>query len=227
VKTPKFWQEMPDKQKKETISTIIIITVVIGGTFGVMGLTKVALQTDYPLVVVISESMLPGIEVGDLLVVKGMDPEDIIVGDHDAQNGSIIIYETEGIWLEPIPDPVVHRVVNRTYNVSEGRYYFITHGDDNSHPDSVPIPEENVLGVVIYQIPKIGLVKMFLDESGLTWVLIAILSVLLVVSIIQDIRNPEDEEEDEKIKSKSKDNGKIPDSSGSDPPDSEKYDLGS
>ena len=55
----------------------------------------------------------------------------------------------------------------------------------------IPVPEENVLGVVIYQIPKVGLVKIWLDKSGLTWVLIAILTALLVISIIQDIRHPE------------------------------------
>ena len=80
--------------------------------------------TNYPLVVVTSESMLPGIEIGDLLIVKGMAPEDIEVGDHEIQNGSIIIYETEGIWPNPISQPVVHRVVGQIYNSTEDRYYF-------------------------------------------------------------------------------------------------------
>ncbi|TFH28534.1 MAG: signal peptidase I, partial [Promethearchaeota archaeon] len=209
VKSPKFWHDLPEKQKKETVNTVLLIVIIIGGTFGVMGLTKVILRTHYPLVVVISESMLPGIEVGDLLIVKGMDPEDIEVGDHEAQNGSIIIYETEGIWSEPNPEPIVHRVVGREYNTTEDCYYFITQGDHNSGIDPTPVPEENVLGVVIYQIPKVGLVKMWLDRLKLTWVLIAILSVLLVSSIIQDIRHPEEESEEGEAKlKKSKKNKK-------------------
>ncbi|TFH28533.1 MAG: signal peptidase I [Promethearchaeota archaeon] len=246
VKSTKFWQDLPEKQKKETVNTVLLIAIIIGGTVGVMGLTKVILRTNYPLVVVTSESMLPGIEIGDLLVVKGMDPEDIVVGDHDAQNGSIIIYETEGIWgNDAIDQPVVHRVVGREYIAAEDRYYFITQGDNNFDTDppgsvtsEIPVPEENVLGVVIYQIPKVGLVKIWLDKSGLTWVLIAILSVLLVISIIQDIRNPEDKSEEEKSKSKNSmknakneiqdgDTFNSSDSSGIDPPKSKEYDLGS
>ena len=30
--------------------------------------------------------------------------------------------------------------------------------------NATPVPEENVLGVVVYQIPKLGLVKMWLDN---------------------------------------------------------------
>ncbi|MHA1674348.1 MAG: signal peptidase I [Promethearchaeota archaeon] len=207
MKTPKFWQDIPEKQRKETINTVLLIVIVIGGTFGAMGLTKVILRTDYPIVVVISESMLPGIEVGDVLIVRGMDPEDIQIGDHDVQNGSVILYDTHGIWGEDaIPEPVVHRVVGREYNATEDRYYFITQGDNNYRTDppglsiEILVPEENVLGVVIYQIPKIGQVKMFLDRLGLTWVLIVILSVLLVISIIHDIQNPEEESEEDEPK---------------------------
>ena len=135
MKSPKFWQDLPEKQKKETVNTVLLIVIIIGGTFGVMGLTKVILRTNYPLVVVTSESMLPGIEIGDLLIVKGINPEDIEVGDHEIQNGSIIIYETEGIWPNPISQPVVHRVVGRIYNRTEDRYYFITQGDNNFDTD--------------------------------------------------------------------------------------------
>ena len=179
------------------MNAVLIIAIIIGETLGIMGLTKVILRTNYPLVVVTAGSMLPEIEIGNLLIVKGMEPEDIEVGDHDLRNGSVIIYETEGIWSEPNPEPIVHRVVGRGYDPTESRYYFITQGDDNPGIDPTPVPEENVLGVVIYQIPKIGLVKLFLDESGLMWVLIVILSVLLVITIIQDIRNPEEESEEE------------------------------
>ncbi|WP_457558179.1 signal peptidase I [Candidatus Harpocratesius sp.] len=206
MKTPEFWQKMTKKQRKEAINTIIIVVIVIGGTFGAMGLVKLALHTDYPLVVVTSESMLPDIEVGDLLVVKGVDPSEIIPGDHENRTGSIIIYDTHGIWGEDaISEPVVHRVVGRYFNTTENRYYFITQGDNNFDTDppgmangksEIPVPEDNVLGVVIYQIPKVGKIKMFLDNSGLTWILIVILSVLLVISIVQDILHPEEDNED-------------------------------
>lgn len=198
MKTPEFWQKMTKKQRKEAISTVIIVVVVIGGTFGAMGIAKLALNTNIPLVVVTSGSMLPDIEVGDLLVVKGMDPSEIVAGDHEARNGSIIIYDTHGIWNSPIDEPVVHRVINVSYSEAEQKYYFITQGDNNSYPDPAPVPDDHVLGVVIHQIPKVGKVKIFLDHTGLTWVLIVVLSVLLVISIVQDLLHPEQEEKEEK-----------------------------
>ncbi|MCF2140883.1 MAG: signal peptidase I [Candidatus Lokiarchaeota archaeon] len=219
MKTPEFWQKMTKKQRKEAINTIILVVVVIGGTFGAMAVVKLALHTDYPLVVVTSESMLPDIEVGDLLVVKGVDPSEIIPGDHENRTGSIIIYDTHGIWGDhAISEPVVHRVVGSYYNDTDNRYYFITQGDNNFDTDppgmingksEIPVPEDNVLGVVIYQIPKVGKVKMFLDNSGLTWILIVILSVLLVISIVQDILHPEEDNEEKEKKGKEERKTKI------------------
>lgn len=235
MKSPKFWQDLTQKQKKDTITTIIIIVVVIGGTFGVMGLVKLILRTNYPLVVVTSESMLPGIEIGDLLVVKGMDPADIEAGDHTNMTGDIIIYETEGIWPSSIPQPVVHRVVDSYLNDTDGKYYFITQGDNNFDTDppgspsfEIPVPEDHVLGVVLFKIPKIGKVKMFLDDSGLTWVLIVILSILLVISIIQDLLHPEEDKEEKETLSDEKEfsTKETPPSQDQPPPEPEKFDLG-
>jgi signal peptidase len=202
VHAPAFLQKLTSKQKKEVVTSIVLIVLVLGGTFGAMVLMKVILRTDYPIVVVTSGSMEPTIYRGDILVLEGKDPADIAIGTHADRLGDIILYDSHGIWPNPIEEPIVHRVVGYTYNATTDFYYFITQGDANGHADP-PVPETHVLGVVRYILPKVGMVKLWLDTPGLSAFLIGGLGILLVISIIQDIRHPdEDDEKEEKAKQK-------------------------
>lgn len=195
VQTPKFWQNVSSKQKKEAVISVVLIVVVLGGTFGALALTKVVLHTDYPFVVVTSGSMEPTIYRGDILILEGKDPADIAAGTHEYLLGDIILYDTHGIWGIPIDDPVVHRVVGKSYDELTDTYYFITQGDANSHADP-PVPETHVLGVVRHIIPKVGMIKIWLSTiPGLAGILIGGLGILLVFSIIHDIRHPVEDEE--------------------------------
>ncbi len=144
--------------------------------------------------------MEPTIYRGDVLFVKNVPPGEIIEGDHLARTGDIIIYETKGLWAFPISEPVVHRVVGKNY--TSGKWYFTTQGDNvitNPNPDPYPVPEDKVYGKVVGIIPKIGNVKLFLDESGLAIPLLSILAVLLVVSIVWDYTHPEKKDKKEQI----------------------------
>jgi signal peptidase I len=139
--------------------------------------------------------MEPTIYRGDVLFVKNVPPGEIATGDHLARTGDIIIYETSGLWLFPISEPVVHRVVNKTY--TSGKWYFTTQGDNvytNPNPDSYPVPEDKVYGKVVAIIPKIGNVKLFLDDTGLAIPLLGFLAILLVISIAWDYTHPEKKE---------------------------------
>jgi len=230
VQAPKFWQDLTSKQKKEAVISVVLIVVVLGGTFGGLALTKVILHTDYPFVVVTSGSMEPTIYRGDILILEGKDPADIAVGTHEDKLGDIILYDSHGIWANPISDPIVHRVVGYVYDAEEDMYYFITQGDANGDTDppgsptyEILVPETHVLGVVRHIIPKVGMVKIWLSQvPGLSAFLIGGLGILLVISIIQDIRHPdEDDEKEEKAKQK-KEN--LPSPEHSTPPSSEAKD---
>ena len=65
--------------------------------------------------------------------------------------------------------PVIHRV----YDIykENNSLFFITKGDANDDPDTDPVYSENVIGKVIYNIPKIGwipiLIKEMLNKIGL------------------------------------------------------------
>ncbi len=151
--------------------------------------------------------MEPTIYRGDVLFVKNVPPEEIIAGNHTTRTGDIIIYETQGLWLIPISEPVVHRVIAKTF--SAGVWYFTTQGDNNPAPDAYPVPEDKVYGKVVGTIPKIGYVKLFLDDSGLAIPLLVFLAVLLVISIIWDYIHPEKKDKDEQVTDAPKPDGRA------------------
>ena len=98
---------------------------------------------------VISGSMRPSLDVGDVVIV-GKVPVDTI------EPGDIIQFrEAEGI-------ATVHRVVE--IQEIEGNMVFITQGDDNREPDPNPVLAANVVGKVIFNIPKVGWVAIAVKE---------------------------------------------------------------
>ncbi|MBD3188192.1 signal peptidase I [Candidatus Bathyarchaeota archaeon] len=166
------------KENKGLLVTLIVIGSFIGGAFAAFGILKVVMKTPIPVVVVTSKSMEPNIHEGDILFIKNQSADEINVGD-------VIVFETQGAWSSPINEPVVHRVIQKDFNVGEQKYYFTTQGDANPFPDD-PIPEDNLYGRVVGRIPYLGWIKLFLDRSGIGIYLLIGIGVLLVISIIMD-----------------------------------------
>ena len=103
------------------------------GALAVWGGVRLALNTEYPVLVVSSGSMCPPtncvLPIGTLIVIRGQDPSTIVPAP--PPNGSIIVfrpYVCEPDYL------VVHRVINEVKD-SNG-YSFQTKGDANVGPDS-------------------------------------------------------------------------------------------
>lgn len=173
--------------------------------FGSVPILKLLLHTDYPLVVVSSESMVPTINKGDILIIKWKDPAEIVAGSHTEKTGDVLLYDTNGLWDRPADYPVVHRVVGKEYDNVTGEYTFITQGDANSYTDppsypdrEIPIPEGNVIGVVSGRIPKLGWIKIGMEGlPGFSMLFLIGLGVLLIVSIISEIINPKKEESEQ------------------------------
>ncbi len=241
-------KKTPASRRKEIILEVVFFAVVIALTFAFMPIMKAALKSDYPLVVVTSGSMEETIFEGDLLVIEGKDPADILVGDHIEHGGDIILYNAEGLnwYRRGSTEPIVHRCVGKEYDNVTEMWYFTAQGDNlgtNSRPDTddsgntIQIPERNILGVVKHIVPKIGWPKLWMARNNLfSTVLIIGLAILLVISIVNDYMHPEDED-DKDEKDEESDDGLSTDSDKSlategagsekekDPPDSE-IDLG-
>jgi signal peptidase len=184
-----------EKENKKLVISIVIIALLIGGSFGFFFILQQVMRTPIPVVVVTSGSMEPTINEGDILFIQNGSAENIKAGTHENRTGDIIVYETRGLWSFPISEPVVHRVIEK--DLVNGTYYFITQGDANGSPDPYPIPENKVYGKVVGIVPKIGWVKLFLDRTGLAIPLIVILGIILLISIAWDVVHPDEDEKEE------------------------------
>lgn len=89
---------------------------------------------------VLSGSMSPAMDTGDLAIVQEVSADSIGVGD-------IIQYQRDGTM-------VIHRVTEVAQGGSEK--LFVTKGDANSKPDIEPVFQGQVRGKVILTIPKLG-----------------------------------------------------------------------
>ena len=185
------------KSRKKIIIAVITISIAFFGSFFVFFILQVSLNTQTPVVVVESGSMEPQIYRGDLLIVKGVPAADIRNGTVEDMNGDIIVFNAQGVWSDPPAEPIVHRVVDKKFE--DGIWQFKTKGDANLIVDEGWVPEGNIYGIVIFKIPWIGWVKIFLTESGLLIPLLVIISVLLIISIIIDAYKKYEAENKEKI----------------------------
>jgi signal peptidase len=187
----------PKKQpisKKNIITSLILIGFAFFGSYLIYFILQVALDTQTPMVVVVSGSMEPQINKGDLLFLRGMDAEDIKEQDSDHE-GDIIVYDARGLWEGAPEDPIVHRVVDKYRE--DGRWYFITKGDANAKVDEEPVSASRVIGVVCGRVPYVGWVKIVMSDYGLFIPILIILSVPLIISILWDLIKDEEEQEEE------------------------------
>jgi signal peptidase len=93
---------------------------------------------------VLTESMVPAIPAGSLIIIRSVDPRQIAVGDaitfHPRSNDDAL---------------VTHRVVDSVSGPDRG-LSFRTRGDANSGNDPNLVPAAAIIGKVVYQVPYIG-----------------------------------------------------------------------
>jgi len=123
-----------------------------------------ALNKFIPLVI-ISGSMSPTFNVGDIVFVHAIGGSDIRVGD-------IVAYVMEGKQI------VVHRVI---YIGPEG---IRTKGDANPDPDPFIVNYREILGKVVLAIPKLGYIAIILQTGGLVAYLAIAISIVLILLLI-------------------------------------------
>jgi len=118
--------------------------------------------------VVSSGSMVPVLNVGDIIVVRGVDPQTVTVG-------TIIIFHSPYEYDMPI----VHRVI-AVFN-DGGTLFFETKGDHNDVQDGWRVPAENLMGVYVMKVPYIGLISLELrGPLGITLIILLIALIILV-----------------------------------------------
>lgn len=112
--------------------------------------------------VIVSGSMQPDLMIGDIVIVKKCDKNDINVGD-------IISYRSG-------QSVITHRIIE--FIESDGQTGYITKGDNNNVKDNVVVKFEDIEGKYIGKISKLGNVVLFLKNK------IVIISIILIFYLI-------------------------------------------
>jgi signal peptidase len=154
---------------KEAIYLAIIVLALY--LFFSVGL-KAILGTEVPIAVVESGSMQPTLNIGDVILVKGINPKEIKVSD-------IIVYKRISGGKEIY---IVHRVIE-IYN-DKGNLKFRTKGDNNLVPDYWLVDEKDVVGIVVFKIPLIGYVSLAIQSNPVIYYLVIFAIVVLFLSSI-------------------------------------------
>ncbi|MCS7132393.1 MAG: signal peptidase I [Aigarchaeota archaeon] len=158
---------------KTALSTIIVATLLL--ILAVLAAYRLTGHVT-PLLIVKSGSMRPALEVGDVILMEPVRPEELEVGD-------VIIFHN------PISgDLIVHRIVKKT---PEGVY---TKGDANPGIDWwSPVPYENIVGRWTgFKIPNwtgIGYLSLFLSGDIYPPYGRIVLIILMVVNLYLILRD--------------------------------------
>lgn len=111
----------------------------------------------YNAYVVLTGSMIPEIMPNDVVITKKRDASELEVND-------IITFITSDPRLSGII--VTHRIKQVYYDSTTNTYSFQTKGDANNIEDFSLAEGKNIIGEVIFKIPKLGYVQKLLATNG-------------------------------------------------------------
>jgi signal peptidase I len=158
----------PQIKRLGRVTAILILIVIISGSLFTIITPFFGWRTE----VVISGSMEPAIQTGSVVIVRPVIPESI-------QKGDVIMYSS----LDK-KSLTTHRVFNVA---SEPSLQFITKGDANNNPDVIPVDPGQIVGIVAFTIPYLGLLAQFIKTPlGFTLFLL-IPAVILIGREILDL----------------------------------------
>jgi len=150
---------------------ILIVAYVLRVKFlsssGRLGEIKVNFYT------ILTQSMYPTIKAGDIIVTYKNDDDRYNIGD-------IITFVSPTSNNKSIT--ITHRV-KEIYSLNN-EFSYKTKGDNNGTADNAVVPSKNVLGRVVFRIPKAGYIQQFLvTKTG--WIVAIVIPSLGI--IIYDI----------------------------------------
>ena len=157
---------------KSIIKDVVIIVVAIAVIW--LGL-QAFFGTSNPFYVVSSGSMIPALEVYDVIVVERNTPFE------DVEKGDIIVFYSPKLYDQGKERVIVHRV---SLDMSTDEQKIVrTKGDAN--PSSIagtdyPITEKEYIGQVEYVVPQVGYITQIL-QPPINYIIIAVIIGVMVV----------------------------------------------
>lgn len=173
--------KLKDIFKNDYVKTALLLLIIIISVFAFWFGLRAVLATEFPLCGVASGSMIPTLQVGDLIIVQGVpNANNIKAAPKDAsESGDIIVFYDPAKPYKDPNDLIVHRAINKTSK--DGKLYFKTQGDANSGPDSREVPEDYVVGkVVFFRIPLVGFITFLMRTPAAILVVLPPLILLVI-----------------------------------------------
>ncbi|KAI9789791.1 MAG: Signal peptidase complex catalytic subunit [Piccolia ochrophora] len=164
-------------QPRQLAAQILNFALVLSTAFMLWKGLSVITDSPSPIVVVLSGSMEPAFQRGDLLFLwnRGMDTE----------VGEIVVYNVRGKDI-----PIVHRVVRR-FGGGDKALQLLTKGDNNNADDtelyargqSYLDRSKDIIGSVRGYVPFVGYVTILLSEHP--WLKTVMLGIMGLVVVLQ------------------------------------------
>lgn len=158
----------------------LMAVIVFGFWYG----AQLVMNTEYPALAVVSESMLPTLNIGDIIIIQGVNASQIHA---NYTNGDIVVFKNP-----KYNDPnfrVVHRAVKKEYR-ADG-WWITTHGDNNNVGAEEQFNEKDLIGKVIAKIPYIGNFSLYVNKLGNFYFFIVL--IIVVVGIMFSLFTSDEE----------------------------------
>ncbi len=130
---------MPKNQK--ILIGVYAVFISAAGIF----LLQSILYLPNPFYIIISDSMVPTLQIGDIVVIEEVQPQEIGVG-------SIIAFKPH---IKTVADILVHRVTRVGFS-DYGTLIYTTKGDANRLEDPFTVTYGDVQGRVLFKVPYLG-----------------------------------------------------------------------
>jgi len=172
-----MFAELANLQPRQIAAQVLNFALVLSTAFMLWKGLSVATNSSSPIVVVLSGSMEPAFQRGDLLFLwnRGME----------TQVGEVVVYNVRGKDI-----PIVHRVVRR-FGGGTSPLRLLTKGDNNSADDTELYARgqdylersKDVIGSVVGYVPFVGYVTILLSEYP--WLKTAMLVFMALTVVLQ------------------------------------------
>jgi len=132
-------------------------------------------NSESPVVVVLSGSMRPAFDRGDLLFL-GMD-------DGPFQIGDVVVFKLHGREI-----PIVHRVI-KIHEKSDGEVELLTKGDNNAVDDTMlyttssTLKRRDIIGKCKAYLPLLGTITVLMnDYPAIKYVMLSVLGLIVLTT---------------------------------------------
>jgi len=138
--------------------TAIRLAVTFAAVGAIVAIFVIPRVMDGSSLTVLTGSMRPTLNPGDVVVVRGISQEDVC---REVKVGQIVTYLPE----PNDPSLITHRVVGKTVGTFDDKTAcrLITQGDANSAVDA-PVSPAQVRGTFLYGVPKLGWARQWVDD---------------------------------------------------------------